>query len=71
MLPQLKPTDDAIEKLALAETDLKQVAGFAPLRWGFLGNLGVIAFAGALGMVHALLALLWRRAFSPSRDGTR
>lgn len=70
MLSPLKPTDAAIEKLALAETDLKQMAAFTPLRWGFLGNLGVIVVAGALGLIHALLATLWRRAFLRSRDGT-
>ena len=71
MLPQLKPTDAAIESLALAETDPRQQAAFAPLRWGFLGNLGVVVLAGGLGLIHALLAALWRWAFPPSRDGTR
>lgn len=71
MLSHLKPTDAAVERLALAETDLGQQAAFAPLRWGFLGNLGVIVFAGGLGLIHALLAALWRRVFIPFRDGTR
>ncbi len=71
MLSHLKPTDAAIERLALAETDLGQQGAFAPLRWGFLGNLGVIIFAGGLGLIHAWLAALWRKAFLPPRDGPR
>ena len=63
MLQHLKPTDAAIESLALAETDLSRKSRFAPLRWGFLGNLVVILFAGGVGLVHALFATLWRRAF--------
>jgi len=68
MLQHLKPTDAAIKELALAETDPAQQARFAPLRWGFAGNLALLFLAAAAGFVHALLAALWRRAFSPSRD---
>ncbi len=67
MLQHLKPTEAAIEKLALAETDLSQQARFRPLRWGFLGNLFLIVLAAGTGFVHALLAALWRRAFVPYR----
>jgi hypothetical protein len=70
MFPGLKPTEAAIEKLALAETDIRQQARFAPLRRGFLGNLLVMVFAAGAGFVHALLAALWRRAFSSHRDGS-
>ena len=69
MLQHLKPTEAAIEKLALAETDIRQQSRFTPLRWGFLGNLIVLVIAGALGLAHALFATLWRRAFSSSRHG--
>jgi hypothetical protein len=70
MLQHLKPTEAAIKELALAETDPAQQSRFTPLRWGFPGNLALIVFAAGAGFVHALLAALWRRAFSPSRDGT-
>lgn len=71
MLQPLKPTDAAIEKLALAETDLTQRARFAPIRAGFLGNAAVILFAGAAGVVHAALAAAGRRLFGSSRDDAR
>jgi|GEM_PF-6805960 len=71
MFHRLKPTEAAIEALALAETDIRQQSRFAPLRWGFLGNLLLMVFAAGLGFVHALLAALWRRAFSSPTDGTR
>jgi len=61
MLQFLKPTDAAVELLALAETDPKQAERFRPLRWGFLGNLGLIVFSGSLGFCHALLTASWRR----------
>ncbi len=70
MLQHLKPTDAAIKELALAETDPAQQARFTPLRWGFAGNLILIVLAAGAGFVHALLAALWRRVFSPPRDGT-
>ena len=63
MLQHLKPTDAAIERMALAETDLGRQAHFTPLRWGFLGNLAVILFAASLGLLQALVAAVWRRAF--------
>ena len=66
MLQHLKPTDAAIEELALAETDLSQKSRFAPIRWGFTGNLIVVLFAAGLGLVHALFATLWRRTFRPT-----
>lgn len=69
MLQHLKPTDAAIEALALAETDVRQQARFAPLRWGFLGNLLLIGVVAGAGVLHAAAATLWRRAFSPSRHG--
>ena len=69
MLQFFKPTDAAIEKLALAETDPAQQAGFTPMRWGFLGNLAIILVAGGLGLIHALLAALWRRTFPTSSQG--
>jgi hypothetical protein len=71
MLQHLKPDEAAIEKLALAETDRRQHARFAPLRWGFAGNLLVLALAGGLGLAHALLATLWRKLFFPSRHDSR
>ena len=71
MLSPLKPTDAEIENLALAETDPARHAQFAPVRWGFLGNLCLIGFAGAFGLVHAAFAAAWRRAFPVSRDGRR
>jgi hypothetical protein len=69
MLPHLKPAEEAIEKLALAETDPRQQPRFAPLRWGFLGNLAIILFAGAAGLLHALVAAGWHRVFHPPRHG--
>jgi hypothetical protein len=63
---QLKPTEAAVEKLALAETDPKQRARFAPLRWGFAGNLLVIAIAGGLGLLHAICSAIWKRNFRSS-----
>lgn len=71
MLQHLKPDEAAIEKLALAETDRRQHARFAPLRWGFAGNLLVLVLAGALGLAHALLTALWRKLVSPARDDSR
>ena len=71
MLQPLKPTDAAIEKLALAETDLTQHARFAPIRAGFLGNFLLIIFAGGIGLVHAALAAAGRRIFRSSRDDPR
>ena len=71
MLQHLKPTEAALEKLALAETDPKQQSRFVPLRWGFLGNFFLVVLAGSLGFLHALLATAWRQAFSPPRDGPR
>lgn len=68
MLQPLKPTEAAIEALALAETDPAQAARFAPVRWGFLGNLLLIAFAGALGLIHAALAAAARRVLAPQRN---
>lgn len=68
MLMSLKPTDAEIESLALAETDPRQQARFAPLRWGFIGNLTVMIFAGIFGLIHALLARLWRGIFSTPRN---
>ncbi len=69
MLSSLKPTDSEIESLALAETDPRQQARFAPLRCGFFGNLAILLCAGACGLLHALIAHLGRRLFSSSRDG--
>jgi hypothetical protein len=60
MLQHLKPTDEEIEQLALAETDMKQAGRFSPLRYGPAGNLAVILAAGSLGMAHALAAAVWR-----------
>ena len=71
MLQHFKPTDAAIEKLALAETDPRLQSKFAPLRWGFLGNLTVILFAASGGFVHAVIATVWRRATPTSRNGRR
>jgi hypothetical protein len=68
MLQPLKPTEAAIEELALAETDPAQHARFAPVRWGWLGNLLLIGFAGALGLVHATLAAAGRRVLPPKRN---
>jgi len=70
MLQHLKPTDSAIEALALAETDVRQQSRFAPLRWGFLGNLAVLIFAGGAGFLHAWVVALWRRAFQSPRHGS-
>jgi len=71
MLQHLKPTDAAIEKLALAETDVAQLPRFAPIRWGRAGNLLLIAVAGGLGIVHAAVASAARAIFAPSRHGPR
>lgn len=68
MLEHLKPTEAAIEDLALAETDPAQQARFTAVRWGFLGNLLLIILAGGLGLVHAAFAAAWRGVFSPKRD---
>ena len=69
MLQHLKPTDAAIERLALAETDAKQFDRFLPLRFGLPGNLALILLAGGLGVFHALLSAVWSRIFPPSRKG--
>lgn len=68
MLKHLNPTDKDIERLALAETDINQVQRFSPLRYGPVGNLAVILFAGGLGLLHAFALLTWRK-IHPSRRG--
>ena len=65
MLQHLKPTDEEIELLALAETDVEQSARFAPLRYGPAGNLAVILAAGGLGLAHALASAVWRLVSPP------
>lgn len=70
MLPSLKPTDAAIERLALDETDPVQRSRFTPLRWGFLGNLLLIIIAGGLGLVHAAFATAWRGVFRPKPNAS-
>ena len=69
MLQPLKPTDAAIEEMALAETDLAQRARFTPIRRGPLGNLLIILIAGSLGLFHAALAAAQRRILSSPRHG--
>ena len=69
MLQHLKPTEAAIEKLALAETDPAQLARFAPVRWGLPGNLALIVLAGGLGLIHAACSAAWRRVVPSSSHG--
>lgn len=69
MLQHLKPTDEEIELLALAETDKEQSGRFSPFRYGPAGNLAVILAAGSLGMAHALARAFLRAIFPAQAKG--
>lgn len=69
MLKRLNPTDEDIERLALAETDISSLKRFSPLRYGPAGNLFLILLAGGLGLLHALALLPWKMIRGSRRRG--
>ena len=65
MRDRLRPTDEAVTRLARAECDPEQAHRFAPIALGFLGNLLLILLVGTLGVLCALLLLPLRRSARP------
>ena len=65
MRERLRPSDEAITRLARDECDPEQAGRFAPIALGFVVNLLLILVVGTLGVVCALLLLPLRRPARP------